>query len=202
MMKNRVGKPKQYSIDQLDCLLLKYVENNPSATITYIDLERTTGVGRNTWSRNMKEKIENLNRPPSILEKGNESSLPLPNMDELVKNNIGNQQKLIQALNQVNSIIQKLYVKAKSVHIFEQEIEDLNNKIIKINEELNVEKNKNKLLREQVEHFSQAYRNIAVTSSYPDSELKNVFDFKKGDKKNKDKIMTDLIEQFDMFGPK
>ncbi|KAF6590013.1 hypothetical protein NYE46_19090 [Listeria sp. FSL L8-0308] len=200
MMKNRVGKPKQYSIDQLDCLLLKYVENNPSATITYIDLERATGVGRNTWSRNMKEKIENLNRPPSILEKGNESSLPLPNMDELVKNNIGNQQKLIQALNQVNSIIQKLYVKAKSVHIFEQEIEDLNNKIIKINEELIVEKNK--LLREQVEHFSQAYRNIAVTSSYPDSELKNVFDFKKGDKKNKDKIMTDLIEQFDMFGPK
>ncbi|KAF6569471.1 hypothetical protein JDW19_05835 [Paenibacillus polymyxa] len=199
-MKNRVGKPKQYSIDQLDCLLLKYVENNPSATITYIDLERATGVGRNTWSRNMKEKIENLNRPPSILEKGNESSLPLPNMDELVKNNIGNQQKLIQALNQVNSIIQKLYVKAKSVHIFEQEIEDLNNKIIKINEELIVEKNK--LLREQVEHFSQAYRNIAVTSSYPDSELKNVFDFKKGDKKNKDKIMTDLIEQFDMFGPK
>ncbi|MHB0859945.1 hypothetical protein ACYCS5_01525 [Paenibacillus sp. SEL3] len=201
-MKNRVGKPKQYSIDQLDCLLLKYVENNPSTTITYIDLERATGVGRNTWSRNMKEKIENLNRPPSILEKGNESSLPLPNMDELVKNNIGNQQKLIQTLNQVNSIIQKLYVKAKSVHIFEQEIEDLNNKIIKINEELIVEKNKNKLLREQVEHFSQAYRNIAVTSSYPDSKLKNVFDFKKGDKKNKDKIMTDLIEQFDMFRPK
>jgi vacuolar-type H+-ATPase subunit I/STV1 len=202
MAKKTVGKPKQYTLAHLEGLLLKYIEDNPLKTITFIELQRQTGVGRNTWARNMKEKIEALNRPLTINGAGNEQSLPLPNMAELVKSNYGNQQKLIQALQKVNSTIQKLYVQAKSVPQLEQEIEDLKNQLLGLNSESKKDKETIKLLQEQVKHFSQAYRDIAVTSSYPDSDLKNILEFKKGDRKNEDKITTDLIKQFEMFGPK
>lgn len=202
MTKNKVGKPKQYSMQYLESLLLKFIEDNPSKTITYIELERETGVGRNTWARNMKEKIEALNRPISITDAPQENLLPLPNMAELVKNNYGNKQKLIEALGQLNSAVQKLYVQARSVPQLELKIENLKTELKEMKEQSKKDKEIIKALQEQVNHFSQAYRDIAVTSSYPDSDLKNVFEFKKNDKKNEDKIMADLIKQFGMFGPK
>jgi vacuolar-type H+-ATPase subunit I/STV1 len=202
MTKKKAGKPKQHTIPHLETLLLKYIEDNPTKTITYIDLERQTGVGRNTWVRNMKGKIEALNRPLTIKDVEHEQLLPLPNMAELVRTNYGNQQKLIQVLQHVNNSVQKLYVQAKSVPQLEQEIETLKLQLKSQNEELKKNKETIKLLQEQVSHFSQAYRDIAVTSSFPDSDLKNILEFKKGDRKNEDKIMADLIKQFKMFGPK
>ena len=200
-LKKKAGKPKLYTTAQLETLLLKYIEENPKKNISYIELERQTGVGRNTWARNMKEKIEKLNRPITIADSQNEL-LPLPNITELVKNNYSNQQKLIEVLHQVSNIVQKLYVQAKIVPELEKQLEELNLQLKISNEELKNSKDTIKSLQEQVNHYSQAYRDIAVTSSYPDTDLKNVFEFKKGDKKNEDKITADLKKQFEMFGPK
>ncbi|MEK3721973.1 hypothetical protein [Paenibacillus sp. FSL H8-0034] len=114
MKNNKVGKPKKHTTELLDNLLLKYIEDNPNMAITFIELEKATGVGRNTWSRNMKEKIQKLNSPIYTLVAQDDKILPLPNMTELVKNNYGNQHKLIQALQQVNNSIQSMYVQAGS----------------------------------------------------------------------------------------
>lgn len=202
MTKNNVGRPKQYTINYLETLLLKYIEDNPSRTISYMDLERETGVGRNTWFRNMREKIEALNRPITITDAVEGQLLPLPNMAELVNNNYGNKQKLIEALLQVNNSLQKLYVQAKSIPQLKNEIEYLTIQLNKMNDESKKNKETIRSLQEQVNHYSKAYRDIAMKSSYPDSDLKNVFQFKKDDKKNEDKIMADLTRQFEMFGPK
>jgi flagellar biosynthesis chaperone FliJ len=202
MTKSKVGKPKQYTTKHLETLLLKFIEDNPSRRITYIDLERETRVGRNTWARNMKDKIEVLNRPMTINDASQGQILPLPNISELVNNNYGNKQKLIEALLQVNSSVQKLYVQAKNVPHLEQEIENLTSQLKKLDEKSKNDKETIRSLKEQVDHFSQAYRDVAVMSSYPDSNMKNVLEFKKDDKKNENKIMADLIKQFEMFGPK
>lgn len=201
-MKNKVGKPKQFAIEYLETLLLKYVEDHPTKTITFIDLERVTGVGRNTWSRNMRGKIEKLNQPIPLSYAGNENFLPLPNMTELVKCHYGNQQNLIQALQQVNNSIQKLYIQAKCVPQLEQEIGKLQTELVQAKDQSKKDKETIRSLQEQVNHFSQAYKDIAMTSSSPDSDLKNILAFKRGDKKNEDKISADLINQFSMFGPK
>ncbi|MFF2528823.1 hypothetical protein ACFVS2_07895 [Brevibacillus sp. NPDC058079] len=202
MTKNKVGRPKQHPLAHLENLLLKFIEEHPSRTITFIELERETGVGRNTWARNMKDRIEALNSPLPITEALQSNLLPLPNMAELVQNNYANKQKLIEELHQVSSILQKLFVQARSVSQLEQEIKRLKMELKKINEQSKQDKETIRSLQEQVDHFSQAYRDIALTSSYPDSNLKNVFEFKKNDKNNEKKITADLINQFGMFGPK
>lgn len=201
-MKNKVGKPKQFAIEYLETLLLKYVEDHPTKTITFIDLERVTGVGRNTWSRNMSANIEKLNQPIPLTYAGDEDFLPLPNMTELVKCHYGNQQNLIQALQQVNHSVQKLYVQAKGVPQLKQEIGKLQTELAQAKDQSKKDKETIRSLQEQVNHFSQAYKDIAMTSSSPDSDLKNILAFKRGDKKNEDKISADLINQFSMFGPK
>ncbi|MEK3721971.1 hypothetical protein [Paenibacillus sp. FSL H8-0034] len=95
-----------------------------------------------------------------------------------------------------------LTIQAKQSVELKQENNILESKVQELMDKSKKDQQTIRLLQEQVKHFSQAYRDIAVTSSYPDSEMNNVFEFKKDDKKNQDKITADLIKQFDMFKPK
>lgn len=201
-MKNKVGKPKKYTTTQLNELLLKYIEEHTNEKITYLALEKATGISRNTWARNMKEEIRKLNEPLPIVSNTGSEVLPLPNIAELVQNNYHNQKKLIDALSQVNRSINNLYEKAKRAYNLEQENSNLIEEIKKLKFEGKQNEEIIKLLKEQVDFYSQQYRNIVATSTYKENGLKNLLEFKRGDSRNTEKITADLIKQFDMFKPK
>ncbi|HDR4604160.1 MULTISPECIES: hypothetical protein [Bacillus] len=54
-------------------------------------------------------------------------------------------------------------------------------------------------LKQQITHYSQAYRNICASSTYGEKGIKNVLEFKTGIKENEEKIAADLSKQFKMF---
>ena len=114
MTKKTPGKPRTYTIDQLDAMLLQFVQQNPNTQVSYMSLQKATGVGRNTWARNMKEKIDKINQPSPIIDHLQATdSLPLPNIAELVHTLYPNKDKLIEALYQVNRSLHKFYEQAK-----------------------------------------------------------------------------------------
>lgn len=93
-MKNKVGKPKKYSLQELRQQLLNYVQKHPNKVISYIDLERETGISRNTWSRNLKDEIAKLNAPiPFTTKIDFDTGIPLPNIFDIVEKNYDNKQK-------------------------------------------------------------------------------------------------------------
>lgn len=200
-MTKKAGRPKRYSTEEMKKLLMNFVEENPNSKITYVDLEKATGIGRNTWARNMKVEIQKINEPFPVsnsLEQ-EEKLLPLPNILELVKYHYSNQNKLFEILGHVNKSMQNLYIQAKRVQEIEQENQQLKLRVQILREENQNYQETVNGLKEEVKHYSQAYRNIAATSTYGDKGLKNVFQFKKGDKENEKKISANLTEQFNMF---
>lgn len=199
-MKNKIGKPKKYSLQELQQHLLNYVQKHPNKTISYIGLERETGISRNTWSRNLKDKIAKLNEPiPFTTKIDFDTGIPLPNIFDIVEKNYDNKAKLISSLTHLNACINSLYAIAKKERTFESENVGFKVKIKELEQTLREKDREIKKLKQQVIHYSQAYRNICVSSTYGEKGLKNVLEFKTGSEKNEEKISADLSKQFKMF---
>ncbi|PEA54963.1 hypothetical protein CON64_09750 [Bacillus pseudomycoides] len=199
-MKNKIGKPKKYSLQELRQHLLNYIQKHPNETISYIALERETGISRNTWSRNLKDEISRLNEPiPFTTKIDFDTGIPLPNIFDIVEKNYDNKQKLISSLTHLNACINSLYAIAKKEQEFEKENSTLKTKIKELEEALHTKTHEIKELKQQVTHYSQAYRNICASSTYGEKGLKNVLEFKTDSKKNEEKISADLSKQFKMF---
>ncbi|MES5846005.1 MULTISPECIES: hypothetical protein [Bacillales] len=199
-MKNKIGKPKKYSLQELKQHLLNYVQRHPNKTISYIGLERETGISRNTWSRNLKDEIAKLNEPiPFTTKIDFDTGIPLPNIFDIVEKNYDNKEKLISSLTHLNACINSLYAIAKKEQTFESENVEFKVKIKELEQTLREKDGEIKELKQQVIHYSQAYRNICVSSTYGEKGLKNVLEFKTGSEKNEEKISADLSKQFKMF---
>lgn len=199
-MKNKIGKPKKYSLQELQQHLLNYVQKHPNKTISYVGLERETGISRNTWSRNLKDEIAKLNEPiPFTTKIDFDTGIPLPNIFDIVEKNYDNKAKLISSLTHLNACINSLYAIAKKERTFESENVGFKVKIKELEQTLREKDREIKELKQQVIHYSQAYRNICVASTYGEKGLKNVLEFKTDSEKNEEKISADLSKQFKMF---
>ncbi|WP_257143171.1 hypothetical protein [Bacillus cereus] len=199
-MKNKVGKPKKYLLQELRQHLLNYVQKHPNKTISYIGLERETGISRNTWSRNLKDEIAKLNEPIPFTTKINfDTGIPLPNIFDIVEKNYDNKSKLISSLAHLNTCMNSLYAIAKKEQMFEAENVKFKIKIKELEQTLREKNLEIKELKQQVIHYSQAYRNICVSSTYELQGMKNILEFKTDSKKNEEKISADLSKQFKMF---
>ncbi|HHY2674436.1 TPA: hypothetical protein ACV439_002310 [Bacillus toyonensis] len=200
MMKNKIGKPKKYSLQELRQHLLNYIQKHPNETISYIALERETGISRNTWSRNLKDEISRLNEPiPFTTKIDFDTGIPLPNIFNIVEKNYDNKAKLISSLTHLNACINSLYAIAKKERTFESENIGFKVKIKELEQTLREKDREIKELKQQVIHYSQVYRNICASSTYGEKGLKNVLEFKTGSEKNEEKISADLSKQFKMF---
>lgn len=199
-MKNKVGKPKKYSIEELHQLLLNYISKYPNTTITYIALERETGISRNTWSRNLKEEISKINKPIPITTNFDlDSALPLPNIQEIVEKNYANKEKLISTLSHLNQCVNSLYTLARKEEELLHENVLLKKELKHLKQLFNEKETEINELKSQVSFYSQAYRNIVATASYGDNNLTNILEFKTASKQNEEKIAADLSKQFNMF---
>lgn len=199
-MNGKIGKPKKYSLDELRQLLLNYVSKYPNTTVTYSSLERETGISRNTWSRNLKNEISRINKPiPIATNYDSESSLPLPNIQEIIEKNYDNKEKLISTLSHLNQCVHSLYTLIRKKEEIEYENNLLKTELKQLKQSFNEKEMEISELKSQVSFYSQAYRNIVATASYGDNNLTNVLEFKAASKQNEEKISADLSKQFKMF---
>ncbi|WP_419878148.1 hypothetical protein [Brevibacillus centrosporus] len=60
---NTRGKPQEWTDEQLKELALEVKYKNKGIKLTPSLLQKETNVGRNTWSRRMKDFIDELNQP-------------------------------------------------------------------------------------------------------------------------------------------
>lgn len=162
---NRRGKPQDWTDEQLREMALEVKYNNQTKQLTPSFLQKETGVGRNTWSRRMKNYISELNKPMSShisINEDNETILPnfhlvfekYGNNTTLLKNELINIENLMYELyNELNVYRKKEqnFIKAKT------EIQALKDEVLKH--------------KKRAEHYEQLYNTITVSSMFP--HLKN-----------------------------
>lgn len=154
------GKPKQWTDEQLQKIALEVKYKFPNGKLTALQLERETGIGRNTWSRRMKQFINQLNAPvhvPSLKEGG---IITIPTVDELFENYADNTIELKNEIAKLINIINDLYNDAKQV-------ETLKANITKLQMDLDTTKEKLKQSNEQKIHFETLYNQIVAESYFP-----------------------------------
>ncbi|MEK4078811.1 hypothetical protein [Solibacillus sp. FSL K6-1126] len=154
------GKPQQWTDEQLQKIALEVKYKLPNAKLTALQLEKETGIGRNTWSRRMKGFINQLNAPvhvPSLKEGG---IITIATVDELFENYGDNTIELKNEIAKLLNIINDLYNDAKQV-------EALKANVTKLQTELDTTKEKLKQSAEQKVHFEVLYNQIVAESYFP-----------------------------------
>lgn len=154
--KNKKGRPNIYTDAELKSILEKYLQDNPGK-ITYLQLEKVTGIKRHVWSRRMNNVINKLNQP--ITSQSHDTinhSLALPNIDEYITRFENNKKGLRDALYHLNEVIQSIYEKNL----------ELNKKINDKKKLEDIIKQKDKEINEQ-QKIIKHYESLLIASSNP-----------------------------------
>lgn len=177
------GVKSDYTDYELKEIALRVKNEIKGQKLTFLELEKRTGIGRNTWSRRIRETIEELNNPPSrTLGISDKDEVYFPNIQLLFQVHGNNKNKIIHELHQFERDFYELYKQAKQ---YRDELEKLKEYKEKLEE-------KDKLIREFKEkaaHYEQLYKNITVSSAFSHlrDELSishNLIDFNKNSKLN------------------
>lgn len=189
--KRSPGAPRKISDDQLKELALEVKYRLHGMKLTPSLLERETGIGRNTWSRRMKEIIDELNKPV-LRRKENDEEIYLPSIELIYSHYKKDPSGLLNELIKLEAIMHKLYndyheikMESKKYKKIEIEVAEKNDEIVK--------------LKRQVGHYKQLYQNILVSSEFSHlrDELKiknNLINFNEDFDKNSS--LTHFIEFF------
>lgn len=155
------GKPQQWSDQALRNVALNFRLENPDKKLSPFLLERETGVGRNVWSRRMKDYIEELNLPVSQeIIKLNSNELVFPSVQLILDYCAGDEIKLKNELFKLQSLFMQTYSKLIKAQEKERSYDALENQMQTLKQKLN-----NTL--EQKKHYENLYLEIVATSAYP-----------------------------------
>ncbi|MDE8674456.1 hypothetical protein [Priestia aryabhattai] len=150
MISKSKGRPQKVSDNELRKMLVEY-SSDYLGKVTYLGLERETGIKRHVWSRRMSKEIDRLNEP-LISYTDNDDKLPLPNIELIVEQHFENKKHLVQALSHINDVVQALY---------DQNL-TLKNKNHSLEEKLEQQTDKNKKLDQTIKEYEE----IIVGSAY------------------------------------
>jgi len=154
------GVESQYTDAQLRELALKVKNELKGQKLTYMELERRTGIGRNTWSRRIKDTIKELNTPPSrAFEITDKDEIYFPNIQLLFEIYGNNKKKIISELLQFEREFIEFFKQAKK---YKEELERLE----KFKVELEEKNQKIKNLKEKSDHYELLYKNVMVSSTF------------------------------------
>ena len=159
-MSERKGRPTTISNEELRQILMDYaINNNDKGKITYLALEKATGIKRHIWSRRMNFEIEKLNSNDIYINGDKFEDIPLPNVLDTIEKYFGDKDKLIKAFIGYNDYIQNLWNKALSQQKTEDKASKLENEIKKMQEEI-------KFLKENRDYYKSEYEKLSVESTY------------------------------------
>src|SRR5699024_3926162 len=155
------GRPNEWTDEELMKLALDTKYKHHGKKLTPSLLERETKVGRNTWSRRMKQFIDELNNPivPNI-SADDENDAILPNI-ELIFKKYGNDK--IALKNELFELEVLLYDFYKQIKEFKLKEEKYDNAIAKVD----TLKNEVKKQEKRAKHYEELYNDIVVSSVYP-----------------------------------
>ena len=170
-MKRRPGKPDDYSDALLKEKLLEYSKNH-KGPITYLALEKFSGISRKTWRRRMEEIITNLNNFASYSNTNLNTAheLPLPSIDIIIDKYQFIPDGLKESLYHLNEVILKTHeenIKLKEDLQKKNKLEDIYcEKIRKLESE-------NKKLSNEVSYYERLCIDSTNSSMRKQLGLKN-----------------------------
>lgn len=155
------GRPTEWTDEELKQLALDTKYKHHGKKLTPSLLEQETKVGRNTWSRRMKDYINELNEPViTSIPINNNNETILPSVDVIFKK-YGNDPLALK--NELLDFEILLYDFYKELQEYKKKEEYYEKSIAEI-ESLKAEIAKQK---KRASHYEELYNNIVVSSVYP-----------------------------------
>ena len=155
------GRPSEWTDDELMQLALNTKYKYHGEKLTPSLLERETKVGRNTWSRRMKDFIDELNNPvlPSIsIDDSNDAILP--SVELIFKKYSNDKTALKNELFELEILLYDFYKELKEIKLKEEKFDKALAEIESLKSE--VRKQEKRAI-----HYEQLYNDIVVSSIYP-----------------------------------
>ncbi len=162
--------------------------------LTFLQLEKQTGIGRHIWKRRMSDIILDLNKPVHRDLNQETDDIYFPNIEELFEKYRNNKSKIISELLFFQSMFQDLYSQLTN---FKKERETW----VKIKDLLEKQSEEIKLLRKQLKHYEELYKSLVVSSAFSHLREKNaikenLLEFKKDVLRNSSLNEKDLQSFF------
>ncbi|WP_242483523.1 MULTISPECIES: hypothetical protein [unclassified Bacillus (in: firmicutes)] len=160
MVKTKRGKPQQWSDENLKNIALEVKYKQPNRKLTSLLLEKETGIGRNTWSRRMKEYINHLNSPVHIPKLDESGIITIPSVEELFLKYGANTIELKNEIAKLLNIISDLYTDTKKLVTLEEATQKMKSEIEQLKEQLSK-------VTVQKTHYETLYNQIVAESYFP-----------------------------------
>ncbi|WP_242302724.1 hypothetical protein [Bacillus cereus group sp. BfR-BA-01361] len=160
MINTKRGKPQQWSDENLKNIALEIKYKHPNRKLTSLLLEKETGIGRNTWSRRMKEFINHLNSPVHIPKLDESGIITIPSVEELFLKYGDNTIELKNEITKLLNIISDLYTDAKKLVTLEEATQKMKSEIEQLKEQLSK-------VTVQKTHYETLYNQIIAESYFP-----------------------------------
>lgn len=160
MVKTKRGKPQQWSNEALKQIALEVKYKQPNRKLTSLLLEKETGIGRNTWSRRMKEFINHLNSPVHIPKLNESGIITIPSVEELFLKYGADTTELKNEIAKLLNIISDLYTDAKKLVTLEEATQKMKSEIEQLKEQLSK-------VTIQRAHYETLYNQIVAESYFP-----------------------------------
>lgn len=186
------GRPSNYSDEELKEIALAIKQKYKGQKLTFLFLEKETGIGRNTWSRRIPETIEELNNPvPRAIGISEKDDVYFPNIERIFDIYKNDKNKIINELYFIETAFYELYNEAKKL---KEELDRRKNDP----EELKMKNDEIRRLQEQVKHYEQLYNQQMVSSAFShlqaENQVKgNLIQF---DQKNRKHASLENLESF------
>lgn len=160
MVNTKRGKPQKWSDEDLKQIALEIKYKQPNRKLTSLLLEKETGIGRNTWSRRMKEFINHLNSPVHIPKLDESGIITIPSVEELFLKYGTNTIELKNEIAKLLNIISDLYTDAKTLVTLEESIQKMQLEMRQLKEQLSK-------VTVQRTHYETLYNQIVAESYFP-----------------------------------
>ncbi|MEW5552189.1 hypothetical protein ABGT22_19995 [Peribacillus frigoritolerans] len=160
MVNPKRGKPQKWSDEDLKQFALEIKYKQPNRKLTSLLLEKETGIGRNTWSRRMKEFIDQLNSPVHIPKLDESGIITIPSVEELFLKYGTNTIELKNEIAKLLNIISDLYTDAKQLHTLKESAHKMQLEMDQLKEQLSK-------TTEQKINFETLYNQIVTESYFP-----------------------------------
>ncbi|TKC14367.1 hypothetical protein [Robertmurraya kyonggiensis] len=153
------GPKVKVSDEQMKELALKVKKKYKQQQLTYLMLEKDTGIGRNTWKRRIEDFIHELNRP-ILRDFGYTDSdeIYFPNIESIFEAYGDDTQKIINELHHFELLFQELYEERTNLKEKLARLESFKDKI----EEYTMAISN---LQKEVKHYKTLYEQIVVSST-------------------------------------
>ncbi|MEO2205029.1 hypothetical protein ABGV42_14945 [Paenibacillus pabuli] len=157
-MKNNKGRPKTIEDQKLKEMALQIKTKHKGQKLSFLMLEKETGISRNTWKRRIADYIQELNAP--IMQSYEQSDLDIyfPDIEELLNNN--SKEKIVQELHAIIETLHSVYLENKELKRKAKDLNKLETTVQK--QKLQIDK-----LKHQVLHYENLYKTLVVSSAFP-----------------------------------